>query len=145
MPGTGHNMSTEFISTLPFRAQQAARMLLALHPLETQVRLRLEGPDRALIKEFGDLDKDTWRRTFNAVLLTKISTLELYQPFSQQEYDRILDVISLALGLGGKHPPLPVLIERTTLRYPRFHQWLRTFQKLQRTARLQSSPGKAGN
>ncbi len=132
MPGTGHNMSTEFISNLPYAAQRAAKELLALEPLDVQLRLRLNGPTDALRQAYPDIDPDTWLKTLNAVLLTKIGTLELYQPFGKEDYNLVLDIISLALGLGGRHPPLSMLIERTALRYPRFHSWLKTFQKLHR-------------
>lgn len=104
MPGTNHQVETQFLNNLTFSLREAAEDLLKHNTLKQLLLMRRDGVNDFMKKTFPKINDLEWVQVINAVLLTKISYFEVNSQFTEKQLDKLLEIAQSAYELPGNNP-----------------------------------------
>jgi len=125
MLGTSHDIDPSFIDSLPFPLQAPALELIRSASLKEMLEMRLN-TSQHLIKDQYQLSILQWTAIINAVILTKVSYFKLEKGFPNTYIDKLIEIISNALGMPNKDSS--ILYQALIHDHPFLARWIEEAQ-----------------
>ncbi|UQB41730.1 hypothetical protein JX580_08625 [Thiomicrospira microaerophila] len=104
MPGTNHQVESQFMDNLSFSARQAADDMLGHETLKTFLDYKVHGINSYYKNKYANISELEWSKTLRAVTLTKLSYFELNSFFTNEEIDKWIEIAQDAFELPHGNP-----------------------------------------
>ncbi|WFE69046.1 hypothetical protein P8S54_01760 [Thiomicrospira sp. R3] len=142
MPGTNHQIESQFMDHLSFSARQAADDMLGHDTLKTFIDYKLNGINEFYKKKYPNVNELEWSKILRAVTLTKLSYFELNNYFTNREIDKWIEIAQDSFELPHGSPLY--LYKMVEHKYPVFTKVLKTaiLIKQQRLKKAQANSQK---
>lgn len=124
MPGTNHQVESQFLDPLSFSARQAADDMLGHETLKTFLNYKVNGVNTYYKTKYPNISDLEWNKTLRAVILTKLSYFEINAYFTNTEIDKWIELAQDAFEIPHGNPiNLFRIVEH---KYPVFTKVLKT-------------------
>ncbi|WP_044411102.1 hypothetical protein [Thiomicrospira microaerophila] len=92
MPGTNHQVESQFLDNLSLSARSAAEDMLTHDTLKKFLNYQAQGVSGFYTKKYPNITQIEWDKIIRAVILTKLSYFEINNYFTNQELDKWLEI-----------------------------------------------------
>jgi hypothetical protein len=124
MPGTNHQIESQFLDNLGFTARNAAEDMLTHDTLKKFIHYQNNGVNDFYKKTYPNISDVEWNKTVRSVILTKLSYFEINTYFSNQEIDKWLEIAQDAFEIPRGNPL--TLYKMVENKYPTFSKVVKT-------------------
>jgi hypothetical protein len=124
MPGTNHQIESQFLDNLGYSARNAAEDMLTHDTLKKFLNYKDQGVNSFYKRKYDSISDIEWDKTVRAVILTKLSYFELNTYFTNQELDKWLEIAQDALQIPHGNPL--TLYKMVENKYPVFSKVVKT-------------------
>jgi hypothetical protein len=124
MPGTNHQIESQFLDNLSFSARNAAEDMLTHDTLKKFIQYKDHGVNDFYKKKYPSISELEWNKTARSVILTKLSYFEINTYFTNQEIDKWLEIAQDAFEIPRGNPL--TLYKMVENKYPTFSKVVKT-------------------